>query len=61
MGSIRIALGESEFRDLVAGRVAKSRAASGLMVEVILSDIGWERMTRAIAVAIGPSERDPPD
>lgn len=53
MERIRIALGEAEFRDLVAGRVARTKTASGQPVEVILSDIGWERMTRAIAVAMG--------
>lgn len=53
---IYIVLGEAEFRDLVAGRVAKTATASGGQlqpVEIILSDIGWERMTRAIAVAMG--------
>jgi hypothetical protein len=52
-GPVRVALGEAEFRELVAGRVAKVSAADGSTVEVILSDIGWPAILRAIDDAGG--------
>ena len=51
--SIRITLDERDFRDLVAGRIARpeQRNPSAPVVEITLSDIGWLRMQRAITEA----------
>jgi hypothetical protein len=56
---LRIALDEAGFRQLVAGQVVLERTTSGLRVEIILSDIGWTRMIRA--VFDGMPEQNPPD
>lgn len=60
---IKIVLTEEDFRELVAGRVSRPRAINASIVtspevEIILSDIGWERMTMAIAAAMGKQVRD---
>ncbi len=51
--SIRITLDERDFRELVAGRIAtpEQRSPDAPFVEIILSDIGWPRMLRAITEA----------
>lgn len=49
---IYVALGESEFRALVSGRVATVTLNSGQMVRIIFSDIGFHRMQAAIDFAI---------
>lgn len=60
--TIYIGLDEQQFRDLVAGRQVDipgrgtgKDATPG--VSLILSDIGWEAMVRAIAVAQGEQAR----
>jgi hypothetical protein len=52
----RIVLDETAFRALVAGRVARSYAPA---VEIVLSDIGWTAMLRAVLDAMAPPP-DPP-
>jgi hypothetical protein len=54
----RISLDETDFRDLVAGLVVRLVGHDGSPVELILSDIGWTRMTDAIAAA--RADRAPP-
>jgi hypothetical protein len=60
MEAIRVALNEADFRDLVAGRVVTisgGRVVRGYIVEIILSDIGWDRMEVAITdAALKPRE-----
>lgn len=56
-GPIRVALGEAGFRELVAGRVTKVSAADGSTVEVILLDIGWVKIRRAVLDANPPTKR----
>jgi hypothetical protein len=52
---MRIVLDEEDFRELVAGRVARPKMRlddppdDG--VEIILSDIGWDRMMAALYAA----------
>jgi hypothetical protein len=43
----RIALTEKQFRDLVAGKEVEELSSSGT-IKIILSDIGYTRMRRAI-------------
>lgn len=59
---IRVALDEVRFRRLVAGQVVATAAAGGERVEIILSDIGWQRILRAIvdAMAGGPPTKSLP-
>jgi hypothetical protein len=46
----RIALGAEEFRRLVSGEVVRDTGAHGrLVVEIILSDIGFARMQEILA------------
>ena len=58
---IRIILNEQDFRDLVAGRIARPaahdmRASHAVDVEIALSDIGWVRMMKLIREAAGETE-----
>ena len=53
---MRVRLDEKAFRALVAGKVITDRRAD---VEIILSDIGWPRMLRAIEDAM--NAQNPPD
>jgi hypothetical protein len=39
---------EAAFRDLVGGKIVKLRTAGGEEVEIILSDIGWGLMLKAV-------------
>jgi hypothetical protein len=59
MTALRVVLDERRFRRLVAGEVV-SAAAGGERVELILSDIGWTAMLRAVCDAIEPPP-DPPE
>lgn len=45
---IYLALSEDDFRKLVAGQIAGLRTTDGQAVNVILSDIGRDRMLAAI-------------
>ena len=53
--NLRIALGEDAFRNLVAGRVVITSAVASnarrQLVEIILSDIGWPAMIKAVRAA----------
>jgi hypothetical protein len=40
------------FRQIVAGAVVTTQSVSGQPVEIILADIGWVRMVRAILDAM---------
>lgn len=54
-GVVRVALDGEVFGTLVAGRMATVRgvSADGMVgVEIILSDIGWERMLELIRAAM---------
>jgi hypothetical protein len=44
----RLVLNEEAFRELVAGKVVKLMTTTNTPIELILSDIGWERMFSAI-------------
>lgn len=51
---MRIVLDEKDFRELVAGRVARPKQRLDPPddgVEIILSDIGWDRMMAALYAA----------
>lgn len=50
--TIRIVLDEREFRDLVRGKVAKTRSSQGEDVELILADIGFARMLDIVRAAV---------
>jgi len=52
----RIALDEAAFCDLVAGKEVERADLRGHKVQLILSDIGWDRMVDAIAEAMMASE-----
>ena len=47
----RVALGEEDFRTLVSGGVVKQRSPGGVEVEILLLDIGWDRMEHALEAA----------
>lgn len=51
---LRARIDEQAFRELVAGRVAKLETSDGddLTVEVILADVGWDRMVDAVTDAM---------
>jgi hypothetical protein len=54
-GVVRVALDDEVFGTLVAGQMATVRGvgADGMVgVEIILSDIGWERMFELIRAAM---------
>lgn len=53
----RAVLDEDAFRKLVRGEVVKLRTADDHYVELILSDIGWGRMEKALVDALKESER----
>jgi hypothetical protein len=52
----RVVLDETAFRELTAGRIVRLRVPA---VEIILSDIGWTSMLRAVIDAMAPPP-DPP-
>jgi hypothetical protein len=56
---IRVVIDEAKFRELVAGKVASCWTGSH-QVEIILADIGWQRMIDAVITAITEPHR-PPD
>ena len=45
---IRVRLDEVDFRRLCAGQVVELHSIRGLVVQLILSDSGWDRMRAAI-------------
>jgi hypothetical protein len=45
---IRFALDEKQFRQLVKGQVLRLTAHDGTEIEIILSDIGFDRMVLAV-------------
>lgn len=49
---IRVVIDEKDFRQLVAGKVARLISANGEVVEVIIADIGWSRMSFALTDAV---------
>ena len=49
---IRVRLEEADFRQLVAGKVVRLMSARGEVVEVILADIGFSRMSFALTDAV---------
>jgi hypothetical protein len=53
---MKIVLDEGDFRDLVAGKVIRPDhprlAIDNMTLEIALSDIGWDRMLDAMAVAM---------
>jgi hypothetical protein len=49
---VRVRLDEKEFRQLVAGKVVRLESAKGEIVEMILADIGWDRMEFALTDAV---------
>jgi hypothetical protein len=53
----RAVLDETAFRELVAGRVVRLRVPA---VELVLADIGWATMLRAVLDAMAPP-LDPPE
>jgi hypothetical protein len=63
---VRVALDEAAFRELVAGRIARLPLRPWphgedppVAVEIILSDIGWDRMQAAIDAAQREALSDP--
>lgn len=48
----RVVLDEGGFRALVRGEVVRLRTADDHYVELILSDIGWGRMEKALVDAL---------
>jgi hypothetical protein len=56
--TLRVAMDEQQFRSIVAGGVAVLSTAAGERVELILSDIGFDRMRAAIDKAQGLSSAD---
>jgi hypothetical protein len=50
---IRVRLDEAGFRELVAGKVVRLVTTDGTGVELILADIGFDRMELALTDAIG--------
>jgi hypothetical protein len=57
-GPIRFALDEKQFRQLVKGQVLRLTALDGTLVEIILSDIGFDRMTFAVLAANEKSDEE---
>jgi hypothetical protein len=60
----RVALDEGAFRSLVAGRTVAVRLSDGGQAEIILSDIGWPKILRAVldGIALEPGlPKGPPD
>lgn len=58
IATVRVALDETAFRALVKGEVARLRASADdrvVEVQLILSDIGWERMAGALRDAMAPA------
>jgi hypothetical protein len=58
-GAIRIRLDEAAFRQLVAGDVVTLTGAKGERVKMILADIGWQLMLKAIEDARFPFRKIP--
>jgi hypothetical protein len=66
MADQRIALDEQQFRRLVAGQVVSVSAPAGsaTQIQIILSDIGFAAMLRAVIDGIAPEPgrpKGPPD
>lgn len=60
---LRVVIDEVRFRELVAGKMLILPGAARharTSVEIILSDIGWTSMLRAVLDAMAPSP-DPPE
>jgi hypothetical protein len=59
----RVALDETAFRQLVAGKVVAATFNNGAaQIEIILSDIGWVPMLRAVLDGMTPGmPKGPPD
>jgi hypothetical protein len=59
----RVALDESAFRRLVAGQIVAATFDNGAaQIEIILSDIGWVPMLRAVLDGMTPGHpKGPPD
>jgi hypothetical protein len=58
---IRIAFDETAFRQLVAGQVVAFNT-NAAEVQIILSDIGWVPMLRAVLDGMAPGQpKGPPD
>lgn len=53
---VRVALDEDAFRKLVRGEVVRVRSR-GLWVELILSDIGFGRMEKALVDALADQRK----
>lgn len=49
---LRVVLDEADFRALVSGQVVATQTATGRLVQIILSDIGWDAMDRALTDAV---------
>ncbi len=60
----RVALDEGAFRTLVAGGTVAVRLSDGGQAEIILADIGWSQILRAVLDGIAPEPgppKGPPD
>jgi hypothetical protein len=60
----RVALDEAAFRQLVAGQIVAATFDNGTArIEIILSDIGWVPMLRAMLDGMHPTDhpKGPPD
>lgn len=53
---LRVALNESQFRDLCAGRMVEVTVGYQ-HIQLILSDIGWAAMTKAVGDARAERQR----
>jgi hypothetical protein len=62
---LRVVIGETQFRRLVAGEVVAYKAGEErIELEFILSDIGWPKILRAVLDGIAPEPgvpKGPPD
>jgi hypothetical protein len=62
MAAWRVALDEATFRQLVAGHAVVVIVGDGDRIEIILSDIGWVPMLRAVLDGMTPGHpKGPPD
>jgi hypothetical protein len=52
-----VVLDEEAFRQMVSGGVVKTRSRSGVEIHIILSDIGFNQMARAIENAVQDAKR----
>jgi hypothetical protein len=62
---LRVVVDETGFRRLVAGQVLAFKAGDQrIEIEIVLSDIGWPRILRAVLDGIAPEPglpKGPPD